>query len=117
MPQDPDSLTPKDDRWPNMRGTDQVIGSGSEENREPPLGGGEPVDNQHRKIAGYRDFDQATVDRINDVKSLEQVTADLARHVQDEGGTQHDIDAAKLHLRQGFMLLIRAIAKPKDPWA
>lgn len=107
MPQDPDSLIPKS----------QPIGPGSEENREPPLGGGEPVDNQHRKIAGYRDFDQATVDQINTVKTVENEIALLARHIQEAGGSQHDIDAAKLHLRQGFMLLIRAIAKPNDPWA
>lgn len=105
--QDPDSLIP----------ADQIIGSGSEENREPPLGGGAPVDNQHRKIDGYRDLNQATIDQINEVKAAERKLAVLIKKLGEEGANPRDLALARTNLQQGLMWLTRAVSHPQDPWS
>lgn len=97
------------------------------------------MENQHRKIIGYRDLSQEEIDLMNRIKAKgEQVRAlvDELRAVQSseetrlannemhmtkEGVVAADADLsdarrwtsiAQTHLQQGFMALVRAVARP-----
>lgn len=75
------------------------------------------MDNQHKKISGYRDLSQSEIDGMNSIKSLEAEVGALFQQIQ---GIQ-DIDGrsmalAKTNLQQGFMWFVRAIAKPSNPF-
>ncbi len=72
------------------------------------------MDNQHRKIIGYRELTQPEIDIMNEVKAEGERCRDLIERVKRAG---EDIDGrwvaiAQTHLQQGFMALTRAIAKP-----
>jgi hypothetical protein len=75
------------------------------------------VDNQHRRIAGYRDLDNATIGLVNTVKMCEAGVADLWREIagQDEIHSE-DLKQARRLIRTGFMLMVRSITQPTDPW-
>ena len=71
------------------------------------------MDNQHRKITGYRDLTQDEIDLMNAIKT---VGADVGRLV-DAIAADATFDArwtaiARTHLQEGFMALTRAVAKP-----
>lgn len=75
------------------------------------------MDNQHKKISGYRDLSQSEIDGMNSIKGLEAEVGALFQQIQ---GIQ-DIDGrsmalAKTNLQQGFMWFVRAIAKPSNPF-
>lgn len=78
------------------------------------------MDNQHKKITGYRDLSQAEIDLMNEGKSLaEQVgkwveKLDLATCFPNEPGAPDPrwVSIGSMQVQQGFMALIRAIAKP-----
>lgn len=72
------------------------------------------MENQHRKIAGYRELNEAEIAAMNEVK---QKGADLEQLILKLEETSIDIDKrwisiGKTHLQQGLMALTRAIAKP-----
>ena len=74
------------------------------------------MDNQHRKIKGYRDFNESELIAINKIKEL----AEEVRLVVDSIGDSNEyaIDTrwqaiAKTDLQKGFMALVRCIAKPE----
>jgi hypothetical protein len=72
------------------------------------------MDNQHRKISGYRELDEATVDLIN---SLKDTGANLGLAVEATesliGVDKRALAIAKTHLQTGMMWLIRSVAKPE----
>lgn len=95
------------------------------------------MDNQHRKISGYRELTQADIDLMNEVKSLgpqiEAVMKKVEAHIQQqyrlaigdrEVGEPDDfasLDKAKPaewllraeeRLQLGLMCLTRAVAQP-----
>jgi hypothetical protein len=86
------------------------------------------MENQHRKIAGYRELNQAEIDLMNKIKAKGrelQELLDECRGVDVEvgktGDREHDerLDeasrwraVAKTHLQQGLMALTRSVAKP-----
>jgi hypothetical protein len=71
------------------------------------------LENQHRKISGYRELSQEEIDLMNDVKSLEDQVGSLVRKIQSTEGLDHLlVDYATKDLKQGFMWLVRAIAQP-----
>jgi hypothetical protein len=72
------------------------------------------VDNQHKKISGYRDLSQDEIDQMNAVKAAEVALGETWRQVMD----LPDVDkrwaaVAKTHFEEGFMALVRSIAKPE----
>lgn len=77
------------------------------------------VDNQHKKISGYRDLTQQEIDLMNEGKALAEqcrVYTDKLRELSypQDGG---EIDPRWLNigitqLQQGFMAVIRSIARP-----
>jgi len=75
------------------------------------------MENQHQKISGYRDFDQETVDVINDIKSLEQGVAEEWHALAGKGDADmRELALARTHFEDAFMHLVKAVAKPVSPW-
>lgn len=88
------------------------------------------VENQHRKITGYRDLSEAEIALMNEIKAHEKATADLHRRVvavigppadhdiYDEGVSRRRRQAAiaRNEFEHAFMRLVRVIANPLTPW-
>lgn len=76
-----------------------------------------PMDNQHKKITGYRDLTQSEIDGMNSIKALEADAGELFKQIgQIEGVDPRLLALAKTNLQQGFMWFVRSIAKPADPF-
>lgn len=92
------------------------------------------MDNQHRKIKGYRDLSQDEIDLMNEIKELEARCLDVRTKVlmqiadQEAGDDAERLRAqraeanrwaaiAKTDLETGFMALVRAVAQPQPMWA
>lgn len=78
------------------------------------------MDNQHRKISGYRDLSQEEIDLINDIKAAGADVQRLFERIYVSNalanGISPDMRAAAIaqtHLQTGFMWLARAVAKPE----
>ncbi len=70
------------------------------------------MENQHRKIKGYRELSENDISRMNRLKEQEQV---ILGELEIALGAKADprwIAIAKTDLQKGFMAAIRAIAKP-----
>lgn len=76
------------------------------------------MDNQHKKITGYRDLTQSEIDGMNSIKVLEADAGELFKQIgQIKGVDPLLLAMAKTNLQQGFMWFVRSIAKPVDPFA
>lgn len=69
-------------------------------------------------VRGYRDLAPDEVALINRIKETEETIGDLWGEVARSSGV---VDArwmavARTHLQEGFTALVRAIAKPADPF-
>lgn len=71
------------------------------------------MDNQHRKIDGYRELSEKEIILINIVKRHGRELEDLLRALGAEDSDKRWLSIAKTHLQQGMMAMTRAIAKPK----
>lgn len=81
------------------------------------------MENQHRKIRGYRELTKAEIDLMNEIKDVEARTAAVIRKM---GGRNADpvaraldmrsLAVARTHLQTGFMWAVRAVAKPESGW-
>lgn len=81
------------------------------------------MENQHRLIGGYRDLSEGEIDLVNRIKEVGQEVGDLLGEIEkavplDAGGFPRGADGrwlaiAQTHLQQGFMALVRAVAKPE----
>lgn len=87
---------------------------------------------QHKKITGYKDLDQPTIDLMNRIKAHGEETRKLVEEVQKRTANQYNaargdedkqaiaVDAmgweeeGKRHLQTGFMFLTRAVAQPSS---
>lgn len=88
------------------------------------------MDNQHRKITGYRELNQREIDLINQIKALgvelERLTVDIEYHVHqqiqaadDETKNRHSVSTpltwlakGKTDLQVGLMEITRSVAQP-----
>ena len=71
------------------------------------------MNNQHRKIKGYRELDQGTIDKMNRIKQLgAQVGALVDELADDEACDQRFVAMARTSLQNGGMQLTRSVAKP-----
>lgn len=78
------------------------------------------MDNQHRKITGYRELSQDEINLMNEAKALgEQLGALVTRleaaefaQTSDQVPDKRNLALAKINLQQGMMWLVRSIAKP-----
>lgn len=71
------------------------------------------MDNQHKKISGYRDLSQAEIDAMNEVKGLEARFNGLIDRLKTiDGVDQRNIAIAQTEGENAFMRAVRAIAQP-----
>ena len=71
------------------------------------------MDNQHRKIKGYRELSQPEIDAMNAVKQKAAEVGELIRELsENENLDQRWVNIAKTDLQKGFMAATRSIAKP-----
>jgi hypothetical protein len=71
------------------------------------------MDNQHRKIAGYRELNEGEIDLMNEIKALGPTIADvLNKLATTDSVDQRWLAIGRTELQQGLMALTRAVAKP-----
>ena len=77
------------------------------------------MENQHRKIKGYRELDGGEIERMNVIKRLEEgvmeiLKAELDSSLRGEKGAADPrwLTIAKTDIQKGFMAFGRAIARP-----
>ena len=71
------------------------------------------MDNQHKKITGYRDLSQVEIDLMNEGKELAEKCGEFIIKLEAIGATdKRNVSLGKTNLQQGFMWAIRSIAKP-----
>lgn len=72
------------------------------------------MDNQHKKIKGYRDLSQEEIDLMNKVKEKAAEVGDLIGLLEATGEMDGRwLAIGKTDLQRGFMSVIRAITKPE----
>lgn len=71
------------------------------------------MDNQHKKITGYRDLSQQEIDLMNGLKALgNQIGEMLDEMAQNATLDQRSVAIAKTNIQTGMMFAIRAVAQP-----
>lgn len=72
------------------------------------------MDNQHRKIAGYRELNQGEIDLMNEIKVKGSELGDLINKLrQTEGLDMRWIAIGATDLQTGLMALVRGVAQPE----
>lgn len=72
------------------------------------------MDNQHKKISGYRDLNQQEVDLMNEVKAFEARWNGLIDRLRSTSGIdQRNVAIATTAGEDAFMRAVRAIAQPE----
>lgn len=72
------------------------------------------MENQHRKISGYRELSQAEIDAMNAVKQTgEQLGRQLEALADMPGIDKRALAIAKTELQSSMMWAVRAIAQPQ----
>lgn len=73
------------------------------------------MDNQHKKIIGYRDLSQEEIDQMNAVKSLGEILENAVTEVMNMDSSDKRWAAiAKTDFQTGLMALTRSIARPSS---
>ena len=73
----------------------------------------ENMDNQHKKISGYRDLSEEEIIDMNAIKNLEAQFNGMIDYMRDaKAADQRQISIAATSGEEAFMRLVRAIAKP-----
>ena len=71
------------------------------------------MDNQHKKIKGYRDLSQEEIDLMNKIKELSGKCGELVAELRStEGLDQRWVNIGATDLQKGFMSVIRGVAQP-----
>ena len=72
------------------------------------------MENQHRKIKGYRELSQAEIDAMNEIKAKGIELGELVEKLRaQEGIDQRWVSIGATDLQTGLMALTRSIAKPE----
>lgn len=85
------------------------------------------MDNQHRKISGYRELSQEEIDLMNEIKAKGRELEELLEKARAFDARDADIICvesvvyeaarwraiARTHLQEGLMALTRSVAKPE----
>lgn len=73
------------------------------------------MENQHKKISGYRSLSEAEIGLMNRAKALEGAVGALYQELaQAPGIDKRSLALARTNLQQGFMWMVRSIAQPRD---
>ena len=71
------------------------------------------MENQHRKITGYRELSQDEINAMNKSKELANQAGDFIDELEKNGYVDKRwLAIAKTDLQKAFMSLTRSIAKP-----
>lgn len=78
------------------------------------------VDNQHKKISGYRDLTEEEIGLMNEIKEKSEEVGKLCSKLQSftpvspntEGVDGRWVSIGITDLQKGFMSLVRAVARP-----
>jgi hypothetical protein len=71
------------------------------------------MENQHRKITGYRELSEVEINLMNEIKELAVEAGIVMDKLVGTDGLDHrSVALAKTNLQQGFMWAIRAVAQP-----
>lgn len=71
------------------------------------------MENQHRKIKGYRELNEDEINFMNIIKTHGVDLGDLVADLENMSeADQRWVAIGKTHLQQGLMALTRSIAKP-----
>ena len=71
------------------------------------------MDNQHRKISGYRELSQEEVDLMNEIKQKGKELGELVAKLRAAPELdQRWVSIGATDLQTGFMALIRGVARP-----
>ena len=71
------------------------------------------MDNQHRKIEGYRELSQEEINLMNKVKIHGEKMGQLIEELRcNKSLDQRWVSIAETHLQQGTMAAVRSIAQP-----
>lgn len=71
------------------------------------------LDNQHKKIKGYRDLSQEEIDLMNEAKELASKVGELTdKLMQSDKTDKRWVSIGTTDLQKGFMSLIRGVAQP-----
>ena len=72
------------------------------------------MENQHKKIKGYRDLSQEEIDGINKIKEKGVELETLIFEINELMPDPRWFAIAKTDLQTGLMALVRSIAKPES---
>lgn len=71
------------------------------------------VDNQHKKITGYRDLSESEIALMNEIKVKAAECGDLIARLKNTSGLdQRWVSIGTTDLQTGFMALVRSVAQP-----
>lgn len=79
------------------------------------------MENQHRKISGYRELNQDEIDLMNEIKAVgntlkqlhDRAASRIKQNLAVDGAEQMRwLSIGRTHYQQGLMALTRAIAAP-----
>lgn len=72
------------------------------------------MENQHRKIKGYRELNAEEIALMNEAKALAEKCGALIQKLEAHADTdKRSVALGKTNLQQGFMWAIRGVARPK----
>lgn len=72
------------------------------------------MENQHKKITGYRDLSQAEIDAMNGIKAMEAQFNGLIDYLRTLPGIdQRQVDISATAGEDAFMRAVRAVAQPE----
>ena len=71
------------------------------------------MENQHRKIKGYRELNQSEIDAMNEIKSKGAELGELVAKLREmDGLDKRWLSIGATDLQTGLMALTRAVAQP-----
>lgn len=73
------------------------------------------MENQHRKISGYRELSQNEIDLMNRIKQKGKELGDMVEDLRSLGNhiDQRWVSIGATDLQTGLMALTRSVAKPE----
>lgn len=73
------------------------------------------VDNQHKKISGYRDLTKEEITDINTIKAIAREVENLIKYLEQDvvDTDKRWLAIAKTDLQKGFMAAVRSVAQPE----
>lgn len=73
------------------------------------------MDNQHKKIKGYRDLSEYEILQMNNIKETGEILRTMIGSMRlSDGLDQRWVSIAETHLQQGIMAAVRAVAQPES---